>query len=50
MALQNACGMSIVDGDYWNELKKYNLTELYSQANNQGQEEEKPSALAEKLK
>ena len=23
--------MSVVDGD-WNELKKYNLTELYSQA------------------
>ncbi|KAH8903280.1 hypothetical protein BR93DRAFT_931304 [Coniochaeta sp. PMI_546] len=45
---QNACGMSIVDGDYWNELKKYNLTELYSQANNQGREEQKPSALAEK--
>lgn len=45
---QNACGMSVVDGDYWNELKRYNLTELYSHANNQGQEEEKPSAPAEK--
>ncbi|OIW26548.1 hypothetical protein CONLIGDRAFT_634815 [Coniochaeta ligniaria NRRL 30616] len=44
---QNAVGMSIVDGDYWNELKKYNLTELYSQANNQGQEEGKPSAQAD---
>jgi tRNA acetyltransferase TAN1 len=40
--------MSVVDGDYWNELRKYNLTELYSQANNQGQADEKSSSVAEK--
>lgn len=28
---QTVCGMSIVDGD-WDELKRYNLTELYNQA------------------
>ncbi|KAL2024800.1 hypothetical protein VTK56DRAFT_5621 [Thermocarpiscus australiensis] len=28
---QNVCGMSVVDGD-WDELKRFNLTELYSQA------------------
>jgi tRNA acetyltransferase TAN1 len=28
--------MSVVDGDYWNELKKYNLTELYCHANQEG--------------
>lgn len=39
--------MSVVDGDYWNDLKKYNLTELYTQANNQGQGEEKAPAVAE---
>jgi tRNA acetyltransferase TAN1 len=30
---QTVCGMSVVDGD-WDELKRYNLTELYSQARN----------------
>lgn len=30
---QNACGLSVVDGDYWDELRKYNLTELYGLAN-----------------
>ncbi|KAK3375981.1 hypothetical protein B0T24DRAFT_698844, partial [Lasiosphaeria ovina] len=28
---QSACGISVVDGD-WDDLKRYNLTELYSQA------------------
>lgn len=28
---QTVCGMSVVDGD-WDELKKYNMTELYNQA------------------
>ena len=42
-ARQNAVGMSVVDGDYWNELKRYNLTELYSHASKQGREEAKPS-------
>lgn len=27
---QAVCGMSVVDGD-WDELKRYNLTELYAQ-------------------
>ncbi|KAB5542655.1 hypothetical protein GE09DRAFT_1225577 [Coniochaeta sp. 2T2.1] len=47
---QNAVGMSVVDGDYWTELRRYNLTELYSQANNQGEDEEKtaPAADADK--
>ncbi|KAL2268149.1 hypothetical protein VTJ83DRAFT_2995 [Remersonia thermophila] len=27
---QNVCGMSVVDGD-WEDLKRYNLTELYGQ-------------------
>jgi len=40
--------MSVVDGDYWNELKKYNLTELYTQANAQGREQEKTPAVATK--
>ncbi|KAB5518746.1 hypothetical protein GE09DRAFT_1195429 [Coniochaeta sp. 2T2.1] len=44
---QNAVGMSVVDGDYWTELRRYNLTELYSQANNQGEDEEKPAPTAE---
>jgi tRNA acetyltransferase TAN1 len=36
---QNACGMSVVDGDYWDDLRKYNLTELYGLANKErGQE------------
>jgi tRNA acetyltransferase TAN1 len=39
--------MSVVDGDYWSELKRYNLTELYSHANNQGQLEENPAAVGE---
>ncbi|KAH6844878.1 hypothetical protein B0I37DRAFT_378572 [Chaetomium sp. MPI-CAGE-AT-0009] len=30
---QSVCGMSVVDGD-WDELKRYNLTELYSQGRN----------------
>ncbi|KAK4099927.1 hypothetical protein N658DRAFT_497911 [Parathielavia hyrcaniae] len=30
---QTVCGMSVVDGD-WDELKRFNLTELYSQARN----------------
>lgn len=29
--LQTVCGLSVVDGD-WDELKKYNMTELYNQA------------------
>ncbi|KAK3989659.1 tRNA acetyltransferase TAN1 [Cladorrhinum sp. PSN332] len=29
---QTVCGISVVDGD-WDELKRYNLTELYGQAN-----------------
>ncbi|KAK0713831.1 hypothetical protein B0T26DRAFT_718592 [Lasiosphaeria miniovina] len=28
---QSTCGISVVDGD-WDDLKRYNLTELYSQA------------------
>ncbi|EAA30469.1 hypothetical protein NCU02385 [Neurospora crassa OR74A] len=28
---QTVCGLSVVDGD-WDELKKYNMTELYNQA------------------
>ena len=28
---KTVCGMSVVDGD-WDELKRFNLTELYSQA------------------
>ena len=38
--------MSVVDGDYWTELRKYNLTELYSQANNQGEDKGKPTTTA----
>jgi tRNA acetyltransferase TAN1 len=38
--------MSVVDGDYWDELKKYNLTELYSQSNNQGKGGKKPPGTA----
>ncbi|KAK4136212.1 hypothetical protein BT67DRAFT_440358 [Trichocladium antarcticum] len=30
---QTVCGISVVDGD-WDALKRYNLTELYSQARN----------------
>ncbi len=30
---KTVCGMSVVDGD-WDELKRYNLTELYSAARN----------------
>jgi tRNA acetyltransferase TAN1 len=30
---QSVCGMSVVDGD-WDELKRYNLTELYTQGRN----------------
>ncbi|KAK4236941.1 tRNA acetyltransferase TAN1 [Achaetomium macrosporum] len=30
---QTVCGMSVVDGD-WDELKRFNLTELYGQARN----------------
>lgn len=31
--VQTVCGISVVDGD-WDELKRFNLTELYSQARN----------------
>lgn len=30
---QSVCGMSVVDGG-WDELKRYNLTELYTQGRN----------------
>lgn len=36
---QTVCGMSVVDGD-WDELKRYNLTELYSQARSNAQKTE----------
>lgn len=51
---QNACGMSVVDGDYWDDLRKYNLTELYGLANKErGQEkaqaaEDKAQAVEDK--
>lgn len=54
---QNSCGISVVDGDYWDELRKYNLTELYSFAHkrrdeqrNQPQEGEKTQSSEEKAK
>lgn len=36
---QNSCGISVVDGEYWDELKKYNLTELYGFAHKQRDEQ-----------
>ncbi|KAK3301492.1 uncharacterized protein B0H64DRAFT_39912 [Chaetomium fimeti] len=33
VSAESVCGMSVVDGD-WDELKRYNLTELYSQGRN----------------
>ncbi|KAK3936905.1 SGT1 protein-domain-containing protein [Diplogelasinospora grovesii] len=39
---QNVCGMSVVDGGEWEELRKYNITELYNQARKSN-----PAAAAE---
>jgi tRNA acetyltransferase TAN1 len=54
---QNSCGISVVDGDYWDDLKKYNLTELYGFAHkqrdeqkNQPQEGEKAQSTEDKAK
>ena len=55
---QTVCGMSVVDGD-WDELKKYNMTELYNQAagitsvgqkNKEKQEKKEKEALEQKQK
>ncbi|KAJ9134760.1 Thump domain containing protein [Pleurostoma richardsiae] len=45
---QSICGMSVVDGD-WAELKKYNMTELYSRATkNDGEQEQSEPRKQEK--
>ncbi|KAK4166684.1 tRNA acetyltransferase TAN1 [Cladorrhinum sp. PSN259] len=47
---QTVCGIGVVDGD-WDELKRYNLTELYGQANiksgGKGAKEDKEEPRAE---
>lgn len=39
-SVETFCGVSVVDGEQWKELKRYNINELYKK-------EEKESAAAE---